>query len=130
MLTAGDPATPGRGGRGGGRGARTPAAPAIDPRTITDFSPIFSIPFSFSKHPMYPEAHTNMNSIYADAFLAMDTLFTDHIAGGDLPPNFVADPDVVIKSAIRNDSIIPNALDTPGDRATHINPMFIFYFWR
>jgi len=104
------PATPTRGGRGHGRG---PAA--INPRTITDFEDISSIPFVFTRHPMYPEAHIHMNSIYADAFLDVADLFV-----ATTPPSmttFVADPISVIKTNIRDNSIVTNALDTADPAA-------------
>jgi len=87
-LTAG-PATPSTAQRGRG------AAPAtVNPRSITEFDDITSIPFVFARHPIYPEAHIHMNAIYSDAFMDMDHLFS--IA--TTPPvrdTFVADPVVV-----------------------------------
>jgi len=61
--------TPARGGSGGGRTG------GINPRTITEFDEITSIPFVFTRHPMYLEAHIHMNSIYSDAFLDVKDLF-------------------------------------------------------
>jgi len=68
LLVVVAPGTPGAGGRrqrGGG------GPPTTDPRTITDFEEITAIPFVFARHPLYPEAHVHMNSIYSDAFLDM-----------------------------------------------------------
>jgi len=56
------PATPATGRRG-----RGPAAPTVNPRTITDFEDVTSIPFVFARHPIYTEAHIHMNTIYSDA---------------------------------------------------------------
>jgi len=77
MATGGAPlaltglATPATGRRG--RGA---APAAINPRTVTDFEDITSIPFVFARHPIYPEAHIHMNAIYSDAFMDMEDLFS------------------------------------------------------
>jgi len=100
--------------RGGGRGR----AITVDPRMITDFDEMTAIPFAFAKHPMYPEAHVFMNGIYADAFLDIDDLFTV-----TTPPSrdtFVTDPITVIKNKIRDESIVPNAVNATD--ATAINP--------
>jgi len=100
------PATPATGQRGRG------AAPAtINPRAITEFDDITSIPFVFARHLIYPEAHIHMNAIYSNAFMDMDDLFSITTA----PPvrdTFVADPVTVIKDKIRTDFIVPNAVDT------------------
>jgi len=115
VLTAG-PATPSTGRRG--RGA---APAAANPRAITEFDEVTSIPFAFARHPIYPEAHIHMNTIYSDAFMDMDDLFS--IAA--TPPvrdAFVADPVAVIKDKIRNDFIVPNAVDTTD--ATAVSPLW------
>jgi len=104
-LPAG-PATPSTGQRGRG------AAPAtVNPRDITEFDDITSIPFVFARHPIYPEAHIHMNAIYSDAFMDMDDLFSI-TATPPVRDTFVADPVTVIKDKIRNDFIAPNAVDT------------------
>jgi len=65
------PTTPATGRRGRG------AAPAtVNPRAITEFDKVTSIPFVFARHPIYPEAHIHMNAIYSDAFMDMDDLFS------------------------------------------------------
>jgi len=53
----------------------------------------------------------HMNAIYSDAFMDIDNLF----AVTDPPTRtaLVADPVVIIKNKIRDDFIIPNAVDTP-----------------
>ena len=60
---------------------------------------------------MCHEAHMHMNAIYSDAFMDIDNLF----AVTDPPTRtaLVADPVVIIKNKIRDDFIIPNAVDTP-----------------
>jgi len=63
------PATPATGRKG-----RGPAAPTINPRTVTDFEDITSIPFVFARHPIYTKAHVHINTIYSDAFMDMDDL--------------------------------------------------------
>jgi len=52
-----------------------------------------------------------MNNIYSDAFMDMDDLFavTD--------PPLVTNPVVIIKNKIRDDFIIPNAVDTTDAKA-------------
>jgi len=92
-MTTATPATGSRRTRGAGRGSA-----AINPRTVTDFEKITSIPFAFPRHPMHPEAHIHMNSICADAFLDVVDLFV-----ATAPPSmtaFVADPINVIKNNI------------------------------
>ena len=85
----GPPSTP-AGGRGRG-------AARIDPRSVTDYSEISAIPFTFARHPMYPEAHVHMNNIYVDAFLSLNDLFSD--ADGSRA-TFVLDPTTIIKNTI------------------------------
>jgi len=110
------PATPSTGRRG--RGA---APPTINPRTVTEFEDITSIPFIFARHPMYPEAHIHMNTIYSDAFMDMEDLF-DITTTPPVRDTFIADPVTVIKDKIRNDFIVPNAVDTPDP--TTITPLW------
>jgi len=100
------PTTPATGRRG-----RGPAAPTVNPRTVADFEDITSIPFVFARHPIYSKAHIHMNTIYSDAFMDMDDLFT-----ATAPPTrttFIADPAAVIKTKIRDNFIVPNAIETP-----------------
>jgi len=52
-----------------------------------------------------------MNTIYSDAFMDMDNLFT--VTDPPSRTTFVADPVVIIKTKIRDDVIAPNAVDTP-----------------
>jgi len=101
------PATPGT----GGHGRRGPAAPTSNPRTVTDFKDVTSIPFVFARHPIYHEAHIHMNNIYSDAFKDMDDLFT--VTAPPSRTTFVADPVVIIKTKIRDEFVVPNAIDTP-----------------
>jgi len=101
------PATPGTGGRRG----RGPAAPTVNPRTITDFEDVTGIPFIFARHPVYNEAHMHMNVIYSDAFMDMEDLFA--VTAPPTRTTFVADHVVIIKNKIRDDFVIPNAVDTP-----------------
>jgi len=108
------PGTPGT----GARGRRGPAAPTVNTRTIADFDEITAIPFVFARHPMYHEAHIDMNNISSDAFMDMDDLFA--VTNPPTRATFVADPVVIIKSKIWNDFIIPNAIDTTD--ATAITP--------
>jgi len=94
-----------------GRGGRRPAVATVNPKSVTDFEDVTGIPFVFSRHPIYSEAHVHMNSICSDAFMDMDDLFV-----ATAPPSrttFVADPVVIIKNKIRDDFIVPNAVDTP-----------------
>ena len=100
--------------RGGG------GAPAPNPRTVTNFKGITAIPFMFARHPMYPEAHTHLNDIYSDAFL--DTV--DLFAATDPPTRvtLVANPVAIVKAKIRDESIIPNAIDTTDP--TPITPLW------
>jgi len=111
---------PGTPGTGAGRRRGGGGAPTTDPRTVTNFEDITSIPFVFARHPMYPEAHTHINNIYSDAFLDMADLF----AVKDPPTRvtFIADPVAIVKAKIQDDSIIPNAIDTPD--ATPITPLW------
>jgi len=87
------PATPATGRRG-----RGPTATTINPRTVTDFKDITSIPFVFARHPIYPEGHIHMNTIYSDAFMDMEDLF--NITAPPVRDTFVADPVTVIKDKI------------------------------
>ena len=100
------PATP------GGR-----AAP--NPRDVVDFEDITSIPFSFSRHPTYTDANLHMNTIYGDAFMEMDDLFT--LVDPPTRTTFVANPIAIIRDQIWEHSVLPNAVDTT-DR-TSINPL-------
>ena len=59
-----------------------------------------------------------MNTIYSDAFMDMEELF--NITAPPTRDTFVADPVTVIKDKIRNDFIVPNAVDTTD--ATAITP--------
>ena len=116
LAIAAAPSTPATGGRGGRRSG--PAT--VTPRSITDFAEVTGIPFVFAKHPIYHDAHNHMNTIYSDAFTDMDDLFT-----ATTPPSrttFVADPVVIIKTKIRDDFIIPNAIDTTDP--TPITPLW------
>jgi len=110
------PAMPATGRRG--RGA---APPTINPRTVTEFEDIRSIPFVFARHPIYPEAHIHMNTIYSDAFMDMEDLF-DITTTPPVRDTFVADPVNVIKDKTRNDFNAPNAVDAPD--ATAITPLW------
>jgi len=110
------PATPAAGRRGRGTAPAT-----INPRTVTEFKDITSIPVVFARHPIYPEAHIHVNAtIYSDAFMDMEDLF--NITAPPVRDTFVADPVAVIKDKIRNDFIAPNAVDTPD--ATAITPLW------
>ena len=93
---------------------------APNPRDVVDFDEITSMPFTFTRHPIYPDAHSHMNTVYADAFLDIDELFTveDHPA----KTTFVADPVTIIKDRIREHSIAPKAVDTADP--TTINPLW------
>jgi len=104
-ITGATPTTP------AGRGGRRPTAATVNPRSVTDFEDVTGIPFVFARHPMYHDAHTHMNAIYSDAFTDMDDLFAVAV-----PPSrttFVADPVVIIKTKIRDDFIVLNAVDAP-----------------
>ena len=109
--TGGPPSTP-AGGRGRG-------AARIDPRLVADYSEISAIPYTFSRHPMYPNAHMHMNSMCADVFLDIDDLFSD----GATRSTFVDDPLTVIKNKIRDEVIIPCAVNT-ADGTTAISPLW------
>jgi len=94
-----------------GRGGRRPAAATVNPRSVTDFEDVTGVPFVFARHPMHHDAHTHVNAIYSDAFTDMDDLFAV-----TAPPSrtaFVADPIAIIKTKIRDDFIVPNAVDAP-----------------
>jgi len=99
-------ATPLAGGRkrGGGK------APAIDPRTVTEFDEITAIPFVFARHHIYPEAHVHMNSICSDAFLDIDDLFT--VTDRPTRVTFVPDHVAIITNKIQEESVAPNAFNT------------------
>jgi len=114
-LALTSPATPATGRRG--RGA---AAPTINPKTVTDFEDVTSIPFIFARHPIYAEAHVHMNNIYSDAFMDMEDLFA--VTSPPTRTTFVVNPVVIIKNKIRDDFIVPNAIDTPD--ATPITPLW------
>ena len=94
-----------------GRRGRGPEAPTVNPRTIADFEDITSIPFVFARHAIYTKAHIHMNTIYSDAFIDMDDLFT--VTDPPSRTTFVAYPVVIIKTKIRDDFIVPNAVDKP-----------------
>ena len=69
---------------------------------------------------MHHEAHIHMNSIYSDAFMDMEDLFT--VTAPPSRTTFVADPVVIIKNKIRDDFIIRNAVDTTDP--TTITPLW------
>ena len=100
------PATPATARRG-----RGPAAPTVNPRSVTDFEDVTSIPFVFARHPIYHEAHIHMNNIYSDAFMDMEELFT--VTDPPTRVTFVADLVVIIRNKIQDEFIVPNAIDTP-----------------
>jgi len=100
------PTTPG--GRGGGR---RPTVPTVNPRSVTDFEDVAGILFVFARHPIYTEAHIHMNGIYSDAFMDMDDLFA--VTAPPSRTTFVANSVVIIKNRIRDDFVVPNAVDTP-----------------
>ena len=100
-------------GTPGGRAGRSP-------RDITECDDIHSIPFSFSKHPTSPDAHLHMNSIYGDAFMRMGELFM--VEDPPIRTAFVTDPIAIIRDRIREDSIVPMAVDTTDPTA--INPLW------
>ena len=101
------PAAPGA----AGQRSRGPAAPAATPRTIADFEDITGVPFVFARHPAHHEAHTHMNDIYSDAFMDMEDLFA--VTPPPSRTTFIADPVAIVKNEIRDDFVIPNAVDTP-----------------
>jgi len=101
------------------RRGRGPAAPTTNSRSITDFEDITGIPFVFARHPIYHEAHIHMNNIYSDAFMDMDNLFA--VTDPPTRTTFVADPVVIIKNKIRDEFIIPNAVNTTDP--TPITPL-------
>jgi len=106
-LVVAGPGTPVGKKRGGG------GAPATDPRTVANFEEITAIPFVLARvarHPLCHEAHVHMNIIYSDAFMDMGDLFA--VTDPPTSTTFVADPVTIIKDKIREDSIIPNAVDT------------------
>ena len=72
------------------------AAPNL--RDVVDFDEITSIPFLFTRHPIYPDVHSHMNTIYADAFLDVDDLFT--VEDPAAKTTFVADPVAIVKDRI------------------------------
>jgi len=109
------PATPATGRRG-----RGPTAPTANPRSITDFEDVTSILFAFARHPIYTEAHVHMNNVYSDAFMDMEELFT--VTAPATRVTFVTDPVVIIKNTIRDDFVVPNAIDTPDP--TPITPLW------
>jgi len=100
--------------RGGG------GAPVMDPRTVADFENITAIPVVFARHPMYPKVHTHMNAIYSDAFLDMVDLFA--VTTPPTRVTLVADPVAIVKAKIRDESIIPNTIDTTD--TTPIAPLW------
>ena len=82
-----------------------PGAPggraAPNPRDVVDFEDVTSISFSFSRHPILPDAHLHMNTICGDAFMEIDERFTV-----ETPPaktTFVADPIAIIRDRIREE---------------------------
>jgi len=77
---------------------RGPAAPTVNPRSVTDFEDVTSIPFVFARHPIYHEAHIHMNNIYSDAFMDMEELFT--VTAPATRVTFITDPVVIIKNKI------------------------------
>ena len=93
---------------------------APNPRDIVDFDEITCMLFSFTRHPIYPDAHIHMNTIYADAFLDIDELFT--VETPVVKTTFVDDPMAFIKDRIREHSIAPKVVDTA-------NPMTIPPLW-
>jgi len=93
---------------------------AVNPRSIADFEDVAGIPFVFARHPICHDAHTHMNTIYLDAFTDMDDLFT--VTAPPSRTTFVADPVAIIKNKIRDDFIIPNAVDTTDP--TPITPLW------
>jgi len=103
-----------------GRGGRRTAGSTVNPRSVTDFEDVTGVPFVFARHPVYTEAHVHMNSIYSDAFMDMDDLFA--VTAPPSRTTFVADPVVIIKNRIRDDFVVPNAVDAP-DRTT-ITPLW------
>jgi len=104
-ITGATPTTP------AGRGGRRPTGATVNPRSVTDFEDITGIPFVFSRHPICHDAHTHMNAIYLDAFMDMNDLFV--VTAPSSRTTLVADPVVIIKTKIRDDFIVPNAVDTP-----------------
>jgi len=103
-----------------GRGGRRATTATVVPRSVTDFEDVTGIPFVFARHPACHEAHIHMNTIYSDAFMDMDDLFT-----ATTPPSrttFVANPAVVIKNKIRDDFVALNAIDTPDP--TTVTPLW------
>jgi len=103
-----------------GRGGRRSAAATVNPRSVADFEDVAGIPFVFARHPMCHDAHTHMNAIYSDAFTDMDDLFT--VTAPPSRTTFIADPVVIIKNKIRDDIIIPNAVDATDP--TPITPLW------
>jgi len=114
-ITGPAPATPGD--RGGGR---RPAAPTVNPRSVTDFEDVAGVPFVFARHPICHEVDVHMNGICSDAFMDVDDLFAV-----TAPPSrtaFVADPVAIVKTKIQDDFVVPNAVDTPDP--TSIAPLW------
>jgi len=104
-IAAATPTTP------AGRGGRRPTGATINPRSVTNFEEITGIPFVFARHPMCHDAHIHVNTICSDAFMDVDDLFA-----ATAPPSrttLVADPVAIIKTKIRDDFVVPNAVDTP-----------------
>jgi len=103
-----------------GRGGRRPAVATANPRSVADFEDVTGIPFVFARHPIYHEAHIHMNAICSDAFMDMDDLFV-----ATAPPSrtaLVADPVAIIKNKIRDDFVVPNAVDAPNP--TSVAPLW------
>jgi len=119
--------SPTRGGSSG-RGSGRPGG--INPMTITEFEDILSIPFVFTRHPMYHEALIHMNSIYLDAFLDVGDLFV--ATTPTAMTTFVTDPISVIKTNICDNSIIPKCCRDCGssDDYTVVGKMLFFYIGR
>jgi len=94
-----------------GRGGRRPAGATVNPRSVVDFEDIAGVPFVFARHPMFHDAHVHVNAFCSDAFVDMDDLFAVAV-----PPSrtaLVADPVAIIKTKIRDDFVVRNAVDTP-----------------
>ena len=92
-----------------GHGGRRTAAAAVNPRSVADFEDVTGVPFVFARHPTHHDAHMHVNAICSDAFADVDDLFA--VAAPPPRTAFVADPVVIVKNKIRDDFIVPNAVD-------------------
>eukprot|EP00428_Durinskia_dybowskii_P010845 CAMPEP_0170288996 /NCGR_PEP_ID=MMETSP0116_2-20130129/44559_1 /TAXON_ID=400756 /ORGANISM="Durinskia baltica, Strain CSIRO CS-38" /LENGTH=175 /DNA_ID=CAMNT_0010540421 /DNA_START=392 /DNA_END=915 /DNA_ORIENTATION=+ len=81
------------------------------PHPVGYFRPIVEFNLSFSRHPIFKDAHSDLNTIYADALPFHQELYVDPADESEVKPDRDLIP--LLRQKIAEQLIKPYAIDTP-----------------